>query len=482
MSSYTTLFKQKQTLIFDLGNLINNIYTGAYNVTLTATYYNINSEQPAADVILPLSKGLTDASSAFTTPQQNATSAFTIPKNAKRAIFTLAATGQINEEFWWSNVLQQDVKDFPADGTIPGYSPFREVQLFIDGKLAGVAWPFPVIFTGGVVPGLWRPIVGIDAFDLKENEIDVTAWLPYLSDGKSHEYSIKISGLVKKPDGTTVLSETTDTYWVVSGKLFLWLGSASVQATGSPPVLLALPPNIQATSQFHNNTNPNITALDYSVTVTRDFTVGDSVISSAGIQPALWHQALHFNAIGKYTQGGNVQYNYLHTIGQDTSASGYCRNISYILDATTVQTTDGDNFTISATVDRVQDINIFGPSVFPTGLESWSAMIPPGSGSFLNNVQNGNATYIANTTASTSFSFGETSQQLTFSAVQPITNAQTQLYYRDITADNGTIVSDQQLDEGQSVQPASVQEVAPVDLWTFALVKQDGPGEDDSIN
>lgn len=42
---------------------------------------------------------------------------------------------------------------FPQTGEFYGYSPFREVQLFIDGMLAGVAWPFPVIFTGGVVPG-----------------------------------------------------------------------------------------------------------------------------------------------------------------------------------------------------------------------------------------------------------------------------------------------------------------------------------------
>lgn len=29
-------------------------------------------------------------------------------------------------------------------GFLYGASPFREVQLFIDGILAGVAWPFPV--------------------------------------------------------------------------------------------------------------------------------------------------------------------------------------------------------------------------------------------------------------------------------------------------------------------------------------------------
>ena len=81
--------------------------------------------------------------------------------------------------------MQSDIYTFnDTFGELPGFSPFREVQLFIDGQLAGVVWPFPIIFTGGVVPGLWRPVVGIDAFDLKEDEIDITPWLPLLCDDK----------------------------------------------------------------------------------------------------------------------------------------------------------------------------------------------------------------------------------------------------------------------------------------------------------
>lgn len=77
-------------------------------------------------------------------------------------------------KFWWSNAPQSEIDTFPRYGRSYGYSPFREIQLLIDGMLAGVAWPFPTIFTGGIVPGLWRPVVGIDAFDLKEYEIDIT--------------------------------------------------------------------------------------------------------------------------------------------------------------------------------------------------------------------------------------------------------------------------------------------------------------------
>lgn len=112
-----------------------------------------------------------------------------------------------------------DTDTFPQTGSLYGYSPFREVQLYIDGLLAGVAWPFPVIFTGGVVPGLWRPIVGIEAFDLLEDEIDITPWLPLLCDGSSHEFLIRVSGLSESSNGTAVLSETTESYWLVTGKV-----------------------------------------------------------------------------------------------------------------------------------------------------------------------------------------------------------------------------------------------------------------------
>lgn len=146
-------------------------------------------------------------------------------------------------------------------GFLYGQSPFREVQLFIDGILAGVVWPFPIIFTGGtasphhhtltshtwpqpsafsphaysstnipsgIVPGLWRPIVGIDAFDLREDEIDITPFLPLLCDGTNHTFQIVVSGLNDNGKGKGSLSETVGSYWVRC--LFLPL------AFPSPPV------------------------------------------------------------------------------------------------------------------------------------------------------------------------------------------------------------------------------------------------------
>lgn len=76
------------------------------------------------------------------------------------------------------------------------------------------AYTVQIIFTGGIVPGLWRPIVGIDAFDLREDEVDITPFLPMLSDGKNHTFQIVVSGLNDDGQGHGSLSETVPSYWV----------------------------------------------------------------------------------------------------------------------------------------------------------------------------------------------------------------------------------------------------------------------------
>lgn len=147
VTNFLSLFQQQQKIIFDLGNLINNIYTAPYNATLTASFFTANDSVAAADLILPVSarQSASNAPSAFVFPQDNASNTLTLPQNIRRAVFTIASCGQADEEFWWSNVPSSDTQTFPQTGALFGFSPFRELQLFIDGMLAGVAWPFPII-------------------------------------------------------------------------------------------------------------------------------------------------------------------------------------------------------------------------------------------------------------------------------------------------------------------------------------------------
>ena len=231
---------------------------------------------PPSDLIIPVSARQSSNSSKwvsqFTVPAQEATNTIdNFPRNARRAVFSVSANGQASEEFWWSNVPQSDIFTFNATaGELTGYSPFREVQVLIDGKLAGVQWPFPVIFTGGVSPGLHRPIASPDAYDLKEHEIDITPFLPLLSDGKPHTFSILIAGLDDDGKGKANLIDPVNESWYVTGKIFIWLDDdPNSITTGSPPIIQSLPPSLSVTRSLTTTSNGTNSSLTYTTTARR---------------------------------------------------------------------------------------------------------------------------------------------------------------------------------------------------------------------
>lgn len=149
MTEFMYFWNSPQKIIFDLGNLVDDTYTGIWHTTLTATFFNVlDIVNHPADLIVPISarKAASDAASVFALPADNAINTVRLPRNINRALFSVAACGQGAEEFWWGNVLQSDIDTFlPTVGSLYGYSPFREVQVLIDGQLAGVQWPFPTI-------------------------------------------------------------------------------------------------------------------------------------------------------------------------------------------------------------------------------------------------------------------------------------------------------------------------------------------------
>lgn len=319
MTHYNSLWKEPQTLIFDLGNIMNDVYTGSFNATLTAHFSLQNNEKSAraADLILPISarKSTSNSASAFSVPTDNTTVSYKIPSNTSRAVVSISACGQSEEEFWWSNVFTDDTTSFENTvGSLYGYSPFREIQLYIDGILAGVVWPFPVIFTGGVAPGFWRPIVGTDAFDLRQSEIDISPFLPLFRDDKEHSFEIRVSGLNILSNGSAVLADTVGSYWVVTGNIFLYIdevNESEYESEGIETVQVTAPNPTFTTTRIltKNETEANDT-LDYSVLAERTFTTQSSKYS--------WSQKLTFSNRGFINQQGYSQVNKQITTGKST--------------------------------------------------------------------------------------------------------------------------------------------------------------------
>lgn len=444
MSQYLALWKTPQKLIFDLGNLIDNTYTGPYNVTLTASFTKQNNVR-VADVILPISsrQSANNVSSAFNVPGDNATVALKIPQTASRAIVSISACGQSTEEFWWSNVFSQDTDDFNSTvGELYGYSPFREIQLLIDGVLAGVVWPFPIIFTGGVAPGFWRPIVGIDAFDLREPEIDISPFLPLLTDGKAHSFQIKVVGLNTPPNGPVTLSQSVGSYWVVTGKVFVYLddgttnNSVNASERGVLPKVVAPKPEFTITRNLVQNSRTGANeSLSYSVKGKRTFSITSGSTS--------WTQTLSYSNVGLLNQQGISQRNILSTTGESSSSgigldgtqTEYRTTFNYPLDVNTTYGIGKNSLTINALMSRGLEISSTGG----LGISTYTLTSGP---SDLQTQQWGTA-YYSSITGGSSLSSGETTDKFTETSGGTT-------YNRYVRAVNGTVI-----DNGQNSEPIS---------------------------
>lgn len=387
--------------------------------------------------------------------------------------------------------MQSDVNTFPRSGELYGYSPFREIQLLIDDTLAGVAWPFPIIFTGGVVPGLWRPLVGIDSFDLKEDEIDITPWLPVLCDGREHNFTIHVSGLIDDGHGNAVLSEVTGSYWLVTGKAFIWLGDEGHITTGIGPSTRLPPPTFDVSSTINMTPNGTNETLLYQVKADRRLRITALIDASHGKKVASWHQALTFSNLGNFSRGGDLEINEQNTEGYDISSSGFARRYSYPLYAYSTYEAYKHNISIKATVDRGKDVKTLGQPVFPTGLEQYSACeavearFPGFQGSWLSTTQSGHATYLANETAQTSYSYGTTEQEMTFrgmsvdvahdSQIFPPISATDELFRRHVKAVNGNVIEDEELLIENSV--GHKHRTTVEEPWSFAISGIPGRGD-----
>ena len=308
-------------------------------------------------------------------------------------------------------------------------------------------------------------IVGIDAFDLREDEIDITPFLPLLCNGAEHSFEIRVSGINDTGNGTGILSETVNSNWPVTGKIFLWLDPAGSVTTGSGPVATVPDPIFQLSSSIGKLSNGTNETLTYQVTAQRTLSYVSTINTANGSETVSWSQSLSYSNFGNFTDAGNTQVNNQSTTSSDVSSLNYSRSLDYPLYAFSVYGTVGDNISIFANVVRGKDVQINGQAVFPTGLESFQpiegSQFPAFQGSLLQTTQNGTATYFSNQTSNTSFSFGTTEQDMTFSGVMtsdsgnaqgfPQVISSSELFQRHVEAVNSTVVEDDESLVGQSV-------------------------------
>ncbi|PLW09210.1 hypothetical protein PCASD_18318 [Puccinia coronata f. sp. avenae] len=226
VTKYIPLFSLPEaTLVMQLDNVIDKSsgIDGTFIVELSATYYKATPDFPASippAAFIPLSG---TASSPFSIPTA-ASMAVQIPINAVSAMVEIYASGADKEEY--TNCPDQAIPalNSTSNGDYPAKGSFREVQLWIDNRLAGVAYPFPVIFTGGMLLTWWRPVAAYGSLDQPTYQIDITPFLPLLTDSAPHNFTLAVEG---QGENGSINSK-----WFLSGNIAITLDASGKRTTG----------------------------------------------------------------------------------------------------------------------------------------------------------------------------------------------------------------------------------------------------------
>ncbi|KIF06731.1 peptide-N4-asparagine amidase A [Streptomyces sp. RSD-27] len=206
VTRYRDTLARPQPVEMLIGNVVDDTYTGVIDVKVTLTFYAAEGRTrpaPAPDRVLPL-----------TTPD------VTTPRNTERLLAEVYATGSGGgcEEYWYLTV--PDAAPYSckaADG------PYREVRISVDGQLAGLAAPFPTVWTGGWSnPFLWYVTPGPRAFDVQPIVYDLTPYAALLNDGRPHRIEVAVAGVPAGQSG-----------WSTPANLLLWQDPGREVVTGA---------------------------------------------------------------------------------------------------------------------------------------------------------------------------------------------------------------------------------------------------------
>ncbi|HJT97200.1 MAG TPA: peptide-N4-asparagine amidase [Rhodanobacteraceae bacterium] len=192
LTDYSVLFTAAHAGRVDLGNLVDDTYTGIIHGSASLVFYpRVPSDfdvRPRPDVVRALAADESGGTVALASPDDKLAVTFALPRNIRRAFLDVIVEAQGGDEFWYLCV-PDDLADelFSCPGT--GY---RVADVTVDGIVAGVAPIYPWIYTGGIDPGLWRPSPGIQALAFEPYRVDLTPYAAWLGSGQPHEVAVHL--------------------------------------------------------------------------------------------------------------------------------------------------------------------------------------------------------------------------------------------------------------------------------------------------
>ncbi|MEC3976084.1 peptide-N4-asparagine amidase [Amycolatopsis sp. H20-H5] len=342
VTRYSALLRTPQPFKGGIGNYTSSVYTGIYAQTVTLTYYQADRHTPAAEVA--------DHVAGFPHQDANAGAGTVhfkledLPRNITRAYLEVTLEGGACDEQWFDAVPDTVSARYPAAG-LCGHGPFREANAALDGVAVAGVHTFPHIYSGGIVPTLWRPVVAIGTFSLLAETVDVTPFAGTLVDGKSHDLSFDIANI----GGS----------WSVSPTLLLFTDKGATRTSGALTRHDVAPVAAQKTAEKEISGGVNAT-----VTARRDDVTAGYVDTSAGRVYTRVERTRDYRNSGDITGNGFVQHVAQTDAGQQTSVSTVDGRVgaadrhswSYPLtvDSSAADFVDDQNFKLTGTVEMTQ--------------------------------------------------------------------------------------------------------------------------------
>ena len=198
-----------------------------------------------------------------------------------------------------------------------GNTAFRETEVTIDGKPAGVAPVYPWIYTGGIDPYLWEPIPGVQTLDFKPYRVDLTPFAGVLDDGNPHTVGVGVYN--------------ANSYFLATANLLVYTDHGKQKVTGGilSNTLSAAPTPV--VKENITATGPTYTG-NISVTSKRNFEISGYVNTSHGRVETTVQQNVNFRS----TQEFDVEPSTIHarhpkrtTVNHGRFGNEYTRRILF---------------------------------------------------------------------------------------------------------------------------------------------------------
>ncbi|MGC2544799.1 MAG: peptide-N4-asparagine amidase, partial [Silvibacterium sp.] len=283
VTDLSAIFKSTQTGEANIGNFVGVsggvTYNGIIYANAALEFYPASFRDPAPrtpDIVVPVNGSGGDAGTLNTTTDQ-ITQTLDLPTNVESVYLDVIAQNQSNDEFFYFCVPNDQTSNLESCGN----TAFRETEVTIDGKPAGVAPVYPWIFTGGIDPYLWEPIPAVQTLDFKPYRVDLTPFAGVLSDGSPHTVAVSVFN--------------ANSYFLATANLLVYTDHGTTHVTGgiiSNSLSAAPSPTVKEDIKYNSTTQAYTGTI--SVGSDRSFSISGYINTSHGRVETTVHQNVNF--------------------------------------------------------------------------------------------------------------------------------------------------------------------------------------------